>query len=210
MRKYQYACIDTIQTTLNAATVLVTLYPNFNMSLHDNRLLDALKIQLQIVGVDQDPSSIGATLHYQMAYRVQNHALDLALPASSDALMISVDSQQVPSCTQIPRQITIDELKKLLPGSWVTNYEKFFQPPVAVQSTESSFKPRKDGSIEIVFNKPEEAPSPFTTQYMMSSIIPEAAEIRSFDLDGKPQYALESTDGHCYWEVYNCKKCLAS
>ena len=44
----------------------------------------------------------------------------------------------------------------------------------------------------------------------MSSIIPEAAEIRSFDSDGKPQYAFESTDGHCYWDVCNCKKCLAS
>ncbi|KAL5562553.1 hypothetical protein UlMin_032300, partial [Ulmus minor] len=138
------------------------------------------------------------------------NSLDLALPANSDALMISVDSQQVPSCTQIPRQITTDELKKLPPSSWVTNYEKLFQPPVAVQSTESSFKPRKDGSIEIIFNKPKEAPSPFTTQYMMSSIIPEAAEIKSFDSDGKPQYAFESTDGHCYWDVCDCKKCLAS
>ena len=100
--------------------------------------------------------------------------------------MISIDSKSVPSYTQIPRQITTDELKKLLPGSWVTNYEKLFQPPVVVQSIESSFKPRKDGSIEIIFNKPEEAPSPFTTQYMMSSIIPKAAEIRSFDSDGKP------------------------
>ena len=65
MRKYQHAYIGTIQTTLNTRTILVTLSPNFNMSLHDNRLLDALKIQLQIVGVDQDPNSIGATLHYQ-------------------------------------------------------------------------------------------------------------------------------------------------
>ncbi|KAL5545043.1 hypothetical protein UlMin_008827 [Ulmus minor] len=147
-------------------------------------LLDALRIQLQIV--------------------------DLALPTNSDDLMISVDSQQVPSCTQTPRQITTDELKKLLLGSWVTNYEKLFQPPVDVQSTESSFKPRKDGSIKIIFNKPEEAPSPFTTQYMMSSIIPKVAEIKSCDSDGKPQYAFESTDGHCYWDVCNCKKCLAS
>ena len=93
MRKYQHACTGTISTILNVETVLETLYPNFNMSLHDNRLLDALKVQLQIIGVDQDPNSLGATLHYQIAYRVQNHALDLALPAISDAFMISLDSQ---------------------------------------------------------------------------------------------------------------------
>ena len=97
-----------------------------------------------------------------MAYRVHNHALDLAFPTTSDALMISVDSQQVPSYTQIPRQISIDELKMILPGSWVTNYEKLFQPYVAVQFAEFSFKTRKDGLVEFTFNKPEEETSPFT------------------------------------------------
>ena len=87
------------------------------MSLMDKRLLDALKVQVQIVGVDQDPNSIGSTLRYQMAYRLQDHGLDLALPASTDALMIKVDSDQVPICTHIPRQITTEELQKLLPSS---------------------------------------------------------------------------------------------
>ena len=56
------------------------------MSLKDNRLLDALEVEVQIIRVEQDPKSIGATLHYQMAYRLQDHALDLALPSSTDAL----------------------------------------------------------------------------------------------------------------------------
>ena len=86
MKKYQDASIATIETTLNAGTVVVTLFPNFNVSLKDNHLLDALKVQVQIIGVEQDPKSIGATLHYQMAYRLQDHALDLALPSSTDAL----------------------------------------------------------------------------------------------------------------------------
>ena len=44
--KYQNAIIGTVQTTLNAGTVLVTLFPNFNMSLKDPHLCDALKVQV--------------------------------------------------------------------------------------------------------------------------------------------------------------------
>ncbi|PON71893.1 Viral movement protein [Parasponia andersonii] len=92
MLKYQHACIGIIETTLNAGTYIVTFYPNFCMSLKDKRLTDAFKVQLQIIGVEQDPQAMGATLHYQMVYRVQNHALDLALPTTSDALLVSVNS----------------------------------------------------------------------------------------------------------------------
>ena len=43
---YQQACIGTVETTLNAGTVLITLFPNFNMALPDPRFLFALKVQL--------------------------------------------------------------------------------------------------------------------------------------------------------------------
>ena len=46
--EYQNAVIGTIQTTLNAGTIFVTLFPNFNMSLKDPHLCDALKVQVQI------------------------------------------------------------------------------------------------------------------------------------------------------------------
>ena len=59
-----------------------------------------------------------------MAYRLQDHALDLTVPSSTDALMISVDSNQMASCTRIPKQISNEELIKLLQGAWVTNYKK--------------------------------------------------------------------------------------
>ena len=98
------------------------------MSLKDNCLLDALKVQLQIVEVDQDPRSMGSTLYYQMAYQIQNYAMDLALPTTTDALMIFVDSHQVPSYTHIPKQISTEELKRLFPNSWITNYGKLHQP----------------------------------------------------------------------------------
>ncbi|KAI4325839.1 hypothetical protein MLD38_031203 [Melastoma candidum] len=136
--EYQHACIGTVETTLNAGTVFVTLYPNFCMSLQDPKLLTALQVQLQIYGPQQDPNSIEATLHYQMSYRVQNHALDLKVPdESNDALMITADYHHpsTPTCLHIPRQISKNELLKLLPEKWVTNYEQLQQHVRPVQST---------------------------------------------------------------------------
>ena len=86
-----------------------------------------------------------------MAYKIQNHAIDLALLTSTDTLMIHVDSHQVPSCTHIPRQISTKELKNVLPSYWITKYEKLYQPQVAVQSLKPIFKTLKDGSMEITF-----------------------------------------------------------
>ncbi|OWM72920.1 hypothetical protein CDL15_Pgr016552 [Punica granatum] len=93
--EYQYACIGTIDTTFNVGTVFVTLFPNFNMALSDPRLLTTLKVQLQITGAPQVQDFVVATLHYQMAYRVQNYALDLSLSGSEEALVISVDSMNL-------------------------------------------------------------------------------------------------------------------
>ena len=136
-----------------------------------------------------DPNSISATLHYQMVYRVHNHALDLTLPGTTDALMITADSQNSPMCTQIPKQISNEELKKLLPDSWITNYEKLHQSHVAVQSSEAMFVTQKDGSTLITFNKPQEAPnSLFPTQYMMTPITIDQVkiEILSFKSNSEP------------------------
>ena len=51
--EYQNAVIGTVQITLNAGTIFVTLFPNFNMSLKDPHLCDALKVQVQITGASQ-------------------------------------------------------------------------------------------------------------------------------------------------------------
>ena len=45
---YQHVVIGTVQTTLNAGIIFVTLFPNFNMPLKDPHLCDALKVQVQI------------------------------------------------------------------------------------------------------------------------------------------------------------------
>lgn len=75
-------------------------------------LLDALKVQVHIQGAAQAQEAIAATLHYQMAYRVQNHAYDLSLPGGTDALFLNIEEGQSASCTHIPRQISRAELIK--------------------------------------------------------------------------------------------------
>uniref|UniRef100_A0A803PTZ0 Uncharacterized protein n=1 Tax=Cannabis sativa TaxID=3483 RepID=A0A803PTZ0_CANSA len=45
---------------------------------------------------------------------------------------------------------------------------------------------------------------------MMSTIIPEAVEISSFDKDGSPIYAFKSASGHIYWDICNCSNCTTS
>ncbi|PKI50937.1 hypothetical protein CRG98_028667 [Punica granatum] len=137
--EYQHACKGTIETTLNAGTVFVTLFPNFNMAFSDPQLLTALKVQLQITGAPQVQDSVAATFHYQMFYRVQNHALDLSLPESEEALIIYVDSLNAPTCINIPRQISRVDFVKLLPETWATNYERLHQNAQSIQSSEPKF-----------------------------------------------------------------------
>ncbi|ESQ51082.1 hypothetical protein EUTSA_v10023191mg, partial [Eutrema salsugineum] len=117
-REYQHACITTIQTTLNAGTIFVTLYPNFNISLEDPQIFQNMQIQLQITGAPQVGNTYVATLHHQMAYRVQNH------------VMTSLESQHSPSCIHIPRQIPREEL--------------LHESSVPIQSVDSSIYKRKD------------------------------------------------------------------
>ena len=52
-----------------------------------------------------------ATFLYQLAYRLQNHAFDMAVPdiaQSNDALLIQVDLGMTPMCTFVPRQLNKD------------------------------------------------------------------------------------------------------
>ncbi|OWM71353.1 hypothetical protein CDL15_Pgr011482 [Punica granatum] len=62
--EYQHASIGTIETTLEAGIVFVTLFLNFNMAFSDPRLLTALKVQLQITGALQVQDLVTTTLYY--------------------------------------------------------------------------------------------------------------------------------------------------
>ncbi|KAH9752199.1 hypothetical protein KPL71_014610 [Citrus sinensis] len=127
-KQYQHVVIGTVLTTVHAGSVLLTFYPNFNLSLKDPNLPTTIKVQIQLQGAEQTPTSKLATLHHQIVYRLQNHALDLPTPyTTSDALMIFVDTYTIPTIIQIPKQIQKQELLKLMPLEWLTNYEYFHQ-----------------------------------------------------------------------------------
>ncbi|ESQ51076.1 hypothetical protein EUTSA_v10022984mg, partial [Eutrema salsugineum] len=203
----RHACIATIQTTLNAGTVFVTLYPNFNISLEDPQIFQNMQIQLQITGASQVGNTYVATLHHQMAYRVQNHAMDLT---------------RISSCIHIPRQIPREELVKLLPESWVTNYEKLHDNSVPIQSVDSSIYKRKDGAIEISF-KQQDGEKPrhpaFCTEINAISPAEEVQPLRQylpgvpinkFNAAGDPIYAFSDETGHKFFDVCDCDYCLMS
>ncbi|KAL8199476.1 hypothetical protein R6Q57_013044 [Mikania cordata] len=188
--EYQHACIGTIQMTLNAGTIFITFYPNFNMPLNDPSLLTALKAQIQIGGTPQ-VNTFQATFHYQMAYRVQNHLLDIMVLGqenSRDALLLDIDSNATPTCTYVPKQLSREELIKLLLEKWITTYEKIHQTPV--QTTKApEFVRHQNGLVEVKFF-PQDRQGIFPTVNMIQPLE-----------DPRPIQ-------HCIYDVCNCDECL--
>ena len=69
------------------------------MFLKDPHLCDALKVQVQITGASQVQDTFATTFHYQLAYKLQNHAFNMAvldMAQSNDALLIQVDPGLTP------------------------------------------------------------------------------------------------------------------
>lgn len=216
--KYQDASIGTVETTLNAGTIFVTLFPNSNMSLQDPRLLSAIKVQLQIVEPPQVTNAVVATLHYQMVYRIQNHALDLALPQSTmnETLLISVNLKSTPNCVHVPRQISRVELVKLLPEIWVTNYEWLHQNTRPGQSFEPRFNTNLGGQVKIKSAHQEgedSIPLVFSTDFMFKEahiMDSDNIPISSFTAEGNPiVFFKDPNTGHCPWDLdCTCDLCI--
>ncbi|CAN6828870.1 unnamed protein product [Brassica oleracea] len=65
---------------------------------------------LQLIGAPMREKSVAATLHHQIVYRIQDHALDLVLSSSDEALYLEITSaSQAPNSIQIPRQISRED-----------------------------------------------------------------------------------------------------
>ncbi|KAH9704950.1 hypothetical protein KPL70_011676 [Citrus sinensis] len=195
-KEYQHAVVGTVLTTLHAGSVLLTFYPNFNLSLEDPNLPTTLKVQIQLQGAEQTPTSKIATLHHQIVYRLQNHALDLPTPyTTSDALMILADTDTIPTIIQIPKQIQKQELLRLMPLEWLTNYEHFHQNSEPVQTTEATFNKRPNGQVKLSFQTPDTEPvsnSPQLSYTAMITTVQTSQEkklpIHGFSSEGYPVY----------------------
>ncbi|KAH9752164.1 hypothetical protein KPL71_014590 [Citrus sinensis] len=219
-KQYEQATIGTVLTTLHAGSVVLTVYPNFNLSLDDPNLSTFLKIQVQIQGADQVSSAKIATVHHQLVYRLQNHSLILPTPPdlNSDTLMILAESPDIPTIIQIPRQIPRADLLKIMPLEWITNYEHFHQNTTPVQTSEPMYEKRSDGSVRLQFKPPPSAPAEpprlsFTCSMVQPvDIIPEVLPsgkplpIMSFTSQGTPVYP-DKIDGHFLWDVPGSGRC---
>ena len=86
-------------------------------------------------------------------YRVQNHALDLKVLGSEDALLIQVDEKNSTSCIHVPRQISKSDLVQLLPNSWITDYEQLHtQANEPLESSNSKITKTIEGRTSISFD----------------------------------------------------------
>ncbi|KAH9780622.1 hypothetical protein KPL71_008144 [Citrus sinensis] len=213
-KQYQDAVIGTVLTTLHAGSVLLTFYPNFNLSLQDPNLPTTLKVQVQIQGAEQISSAKIATLHHQLVYRLQNHALDLPTPEHhSGTLMVLSESDQIPTIIQIPRQIPRHELIKLMPLEWISNYEQFHNNTAPIQTSESMFERRQDGTVRMTFKPPPSAPQEppqlsFTYSSMITAVqtAQEDLPITGFNSEGYPVYPAKH-NGHFLWDAPGSGMC---
>ncbi|KAH9697867.1 hypothetical protein KPL71_023791 [Citrus sinensis] len=213
-KQYQDAVIGTVLTTLHAGNVLLTFYPNFNLSLQDPNFPTTLKVQVQIQGAEQISSAKIATLHHQLVYRLQNHALDLPTPEHhSDTLMVLAESDQIPTIIQIPRQIPRHELIKLMPLEWISNYEQFHNNTAPIQTSKSMFERRQDGTVRMTFKPPLSAPQEppklsFTYSSMITTVqtAQEDLPITGFNSEGYPVYPAKH-NGHFLWDAPGSGMC---
>ncbi|KAK2641133.1 hypothetical protein Ddye_022896 [Dipteronia dyeriana] len=154
-KQYEHAIIGTCLSTLHAGSISLTYYPNFNIPLRDQNLHNCLKIQLQIVKAPMMPNSYMATLHHQIAYRLQDHALDLPIPGhTEDTIFVKAEREdEVPTIIQIPKQLPREKLTEIMPLKWITNYEKAFQNTTPVVATDTKFVKLSDGFIQTIYEQ---------------------------------------------------------
>ncbi|QHO37517.1 polyprotein [Arachis hypogaea] len=214
-KEYQHALIGALVSTLTNGSVILTISPDFTIRLTDPTLSQRIRIQIQLIGVTQDASAEQATLHHQVLYRIQDHALDLNLPNTThDALLMFTDRNHGPAIVNIPRMIPPDELAAIVPLEWITNYERAFpQSTPDVQTTSPPVVTREtDGTVRTVFQRPgtEGRPS-FSRQsssrriYMISPLTVQHTSNQDdppihYYEEGKPVY-VSHVNGHFIWDV---------
>ena len=61
---YENVVIRTVLTTLHAGSVVLTIFPNYNISFRDPTLPQRMKVQIHITGEEQVSEARSATLHH--------------------------------------------------------------------------------------------------------------------------------------------------
>ncbi|KAK3230237.1 hypothetical protein Dsin_002118 [Dipteronia sinensis] len=157
-----------------------------------------------------------ATLHHLIAYRLQDHALDLLIPGhSDDTIFIKAEKEdEVPTIIQIPKQLPRDQLVELMPLSWITNYEKAFQSTVPVIASNTTYTRQPDSTIKTVYKPltdvpashpevtPSAPPDPPIFQSLMTRPVTSEDDIpiHNLEADGSAIY-IDKINGHFIWDA---------
>lgn len=160
--KYQFACVATLEATLDAGeTVCATVFPNRYACLQYPNLL-TLQIQVQIVMGGNQVVSDGielAILHYQMAYRLQDPCIFKdkipgyyqkkkdKIPGGFDTPILVADQDKNVTCTRLSLNCTKEELLKVIPDTWITNYENLNEQRKPIESHNCIIERRQDGTV---------------------------------------------------------------
>ncbi|KAH9668365.1 hypothetical protein KPL70_021385 [Citrus sinensis] len=127
--------------------------------------------------------------------------------------MILADTDTIPTIIQIPKQIQKQDLLKLMPLEWLTNYEHFRQNFEPVQTTEATFDRRPYGQVKLSFQTPNTKPvsdSPQLSYTAMITAVQTGQEkklpIHGFSFEGYPVYP-DKINGHFLWDVPEAHMC---
>jgi hypothetical protein len=117
-----------------------------------------LQVQLQITGAEQVSTTIMANLHHQMAYRLQNHSLDLPTGQATGIPIIVANNAQedIPTLIEVPKSISREELLLLMPKIWIINYENCHQRHDSIQSSGSTFQTLTNERVKATFILPKQ------------------------------------------------------
>ncbi|KAH9686154.1 hypothetical protein KPL70_014259 [Citrus sinensis] len=119
------------------------------------------------------------------------------------------NSNHYPNPQTNPKQ----ELLRLMPLEWLTNYEHFHQNLEPVQTIEATFNRRPNGQVKLSFQTPNTQPvsnSPQLSYTAMITAVQTGKEkklpIHGFSSEGYPVY-LDKVNGHFLWDVPEAHMC---
>ncbi|KAH9801777.1 hypothetical protein KPL71_001152 [Citrus sinensis] len=100
-----------------------------------------------------------------------------------------------------------------MPLEWISNYEQFHNNTAPIQTSESMFERRQDGTIRMTFKPPPSAPQEpprlsFTYSSMITAvqIAQEDLPITGFNSEGYPVYPAKQ-NGHFLWDAPGSGMC---
>lgn len=102
-----------------------------------------------------------------------------------------MDNNHATSYVHVPRQIFRDELVKLLPETWVTNYEKLHKDVHLVQFTKPKFTKKKDGCMVIKIDCMEQKTKVFSSIFSTLLMVQPGQDDQEDGEDG-PSHKLQT------------------